>query len=751
MQLFNFLTGRIRYIRYMKAQQPVKKKSSVASAAASPSRIRLWVFRLICVFFSPILFAGVLECGLRFMGYGCSTKAIRKCSLEGKELCCHNYQFGWQFFSRRIARTFDGFVFEAAKPPRTCRIFILGESAAMGMPAPAYNFGRILKVMLEGLYPDIRFEVHTAAMVAINSHAVLQIAEECTRYNPDVLILYMGNNEVVGPYGPGTVFSPLLSSLRLIRTNLAVKSTRTGQLFEHLLDSAKSRNSAQYRWGGLGMFLGKQVRRSSPVMDVVYHHFEQNLNDICRIACRRRIPLIISTVGVNLKDCPPFASLHRDGLANTQLQEWEALYQEGIAYETAGQHQAAVEKYLAAEQIDQTFADLQFRLGRCYWLAGDFAAARNHYRSALEYDTLRFRADSRINQIIRSTAEKYSQAGITFVDGAEALEKNSPQQTPGGEMFYEHVHLNFKGNYVLASALLPAVQQCLTGLPLPSADSVLSEEQAAQQLAYTPFEQHDFLNRLYQKMYCEPPFTNQLYHTEFMQTIQEQIRQLASLLQNDGLSACRQQYTKAIQQRPEDWQILWQYAVFAGAALKDLKAQEEALRKVIRLCPYDAAYLSLGKNLQQQGKLKEAQEILHRLLDLKAGYDGKAHFELAMIYRQISDTPNFIKHLSKAIWFDPAGSIEAYGALAEAYEKSGKLDRAIQTLYRAVAVFPRPQTAAAHATLGYMLNSQGKYEKALEELKIALEINPAFAEDKLFKSLLSQIEARLGRRQKRDE
>ncbi|HRS71317.1 MAG TPA: tetratricopeptide repeat protein [Anaerohalosphaeraceae bacterium] len=735
----------------MKKQTPAKQNLSIASSAGSSSRARLWLFRLICVFVGPILFAGIWECGLRLLGWGYSTKAIVKCTLNGEEFCCHNYQFGWQFFPRRMARNFDGFVFKAEKPHKTCRIFVLGESAAMGMPAPAYNFGRILQVMLEELYPGVRFEVHTAAMVAINSHAVLKIAEECTRYNPDVLILYMGNNEVVGPYGPGTVFSPLLSSLGLIRANLAVKSTRTGQLLEQALDSAKFRNPAPSRWGGLGMFLGKQVRYDSPAMDYVYRHFEQNLTDICSIAGRRRIPVIISTVGANLKDCPPFASLHREDLTKAQLQEWETLYQEGIDYETAGQHQSAVEKYHAAEQIDPTFADLQFRLGRCYWLAGNFTAAKNHYRSAVEYDTLRFRADARINQIIRSAAEKFKQSGIVFVDGTAALEEHSPQQTPGGELFYEHVHLNFTGNYVLATALLPAVQQCLSGFPASSAGAVLSEQQAAERLAYTPFERHDFLNRLYQKMYSQPPFTNQLYHAEFMQTVQQQIRQLETMLQKAGISDCRRQYTQAMQRRPDDWQILWQYAVFAGTGLNDIKAQEEALRKVIRLCPYDAAYLSLGKNLHQQGKLKEAQEILRRLLDLKAGYDGKAHLELAMIYRQIADTSNYIKHLSKAIWFDPAGSIEAYGALAEAYEKSGELNKAVQTLYRAVAIFPRQQTAAAHATLGYMLNSQGNYEKALEEMKIALEINPAFAEDKLFKSLLSHIETRLSRRQKTND
>ena len=43
-------------------------------------------------------------------------------------------------------------------------------------------------------------------MTAINSHAILPIARECARRDGDLWIIYMGNNEMVGPFGAGTVF-----------------------------------------------------------------------------------------------------------------------------------------------------------------------------------------------------------------------------------------------------------------------------------------------------------------------------------------------------------------------------------------------------------------------------------------------------------------------------------------------------------------------------------------------------------------
>ena len=43
-------------------------------------------------------------------------------------------------------------------------------------------------------------------MTAINSHAVLPIARECARHEGDLWIVYMGNNEMIGPFGAISVF-----------------------------------------------------------------------------------------------------------------------------------------------------------------------------------------------------------------------------------------------------------------------------------------------------------------------------------------------------------------------------------------------------------------------------------------------------------------------------------------------------------------------------------------------------------------
>ena len=59
------------------------------------------------------------------------------------------------------------------------------------------------------------------------------------------------------------------------------------------------------------MFAKNQVRQDDPRMPTVYAHFQRNLDDILRMGVDSGAKIVLSTVASNLKDCPPFGSLHR--------------------------------------------------------------------------------------------------------------------------------------------------------------------------------------------------------------------------------------------------------------------------------------------------------------------------------------------------------------------------------------------------------------------------------------------------------
>ncbi|MEJ2507636.1 MAG: hypothetical protein P8Y81_15355, partial [Ignavibacteriaceae bacterium] len=181
------------------------KSSKSRSKRAKPSQIidqipkrRIWLFRFIALIVIPIVFFSLFELTLRIFHFGYPTTALVETSINGTNYIRDNSDFAYRFFPKKLAQEFVPLRFKADKPNGVFRIFILGGSAAQGIPDPAYSFGRILDVMLQLRYPDVKFEILPLAMTAITSHVVLEIAKDCITYDPDLFVVYLGNNEVVG-------------------------------------------------------------------------------------------------------------------------------------------------------------------------------------------------------------------------------------------------------------------------------------------------------------------------------------------------------------------------------------------------------------------------------------------------------------------------------------------------------------------------------------------------------------------------
>jgi tetratricopeptide (TPR) repeat protein len=685
---------------------------------------RLWTFRLIAMIGLPLVLFVCLELGLRVFGFGYSTEIATKQTVDGKSRYCYNTKLGWRFFPKQLARDLAGFAFDVPKPAATYRIFVLGESAAQGVPDEHYNFGRFLEIMLEHEYPQTHFEVINVAMTAINSHAVYQIAKSCARFEPDLMIVYMGNNEVVGPYGAGTIFNPLSPSLGLIRANAAITRTKTGQFVQSLMYAVGSKGKIPQSWGGMEMFLAEQVRHDADALQVVYGHFEQNLRDICTVGIKAGANVLVSNVGCNLKDNAPFASQHRDGLADSEKQAWEKLYREGMAHENAGQLEAAIVSYLAAEQIDDSFADLQFRLGRCYWRLGQFQNAGDRYLQAREYDTLRFRADTKINQIIQSVAQGRTSRGVYFVDTVKALEENSPHNTPGHELFYEHVHYRFEGNYIVAKTLFEQVREILPQTITQQKKDlpVLTLADCQDRLVYTAFERNQRVQFVLENLINKPPFTNQSYHSDLVKELENEAKRFKQDIQ-PTLEKTQALYDQQVSRHPQDWRLLWKRAVFSAQDPAKLGYVAMEFKKVIQVLPYDKAYRGLLPILILQNKLDEAQFYGRELLKLKPT-SAEACFYLGDIFRKKEDLRSTIQFYSRGLALGPDRPILIYEYLAEAFEKSGNPDNAVKTLYQAIENLPKEKTAMIHINLGLLLGKQNRPKEAIQVLGTAIRDFP---------------------------
>jgi tetratricopeptide (TPR) repeat protein len=726
--------------------------------AARRSGRRRWLFRVISVALLPLVILACLEVGLRLGGYGYPTGFFLHRESSGQRVLTENPKFGWRFFGPALARTPRTMMIPEVKTPGTCRIFIFGESAAYGDPNPDFGLPRVLETLLRERFPQTKFEVINAAMTGINSHVILPIARDCARQNGDIWVIYMGNNEVVGPFGSGTVFGPQAPGMLLIRASLALKATRTGELLGDIITRlAGSRNKAS-QWG-MALFLGHKVRYDDPRMSTVYSHFASNLTDILNLGRAQGARIIVSTVLSNLKDCPPFASPHRPGLNESELKRWEQFYTDACQEEQAGKTAEAIEQFRLAAAIDDQFAELQFRWGRCCLLLDQEDEARGHYVQARDDDTLRFRADTGLNALIRTAATGREQEGIVLADSEQVLAHESPHGLPGSEFLFEHVHLNFEGNYRLARTIADQVVKLLPE-PIARQSKVdrgwapLSE--CARRLAWTDWDRYKTLKLLLLRL-NEPPFNSQLDCVPRYQHLQQEIEQLLPSINPAALQQIAEQYRRALALSPQDW-ILQRNLADLQLKLGDLAGAEASFRRGTELLPFDPmAHLQFGSLEVQAGQPEAATQQFHIALNLDPDWVPALN-GLALAFIRQGKQPEAISLFEKALKLQPDSAdthlnlgtaLEAAGQKPEAQQqfrqalngnlttsdslvRVGKLSLSQGWVEEAITNFTRalrlnPTDAAVHYYLGSALDSAGRGVEAQQQFTEALRLNPEHA------------------------
>jgi tetratricopeptide (TPR) repeat protein len=342
----------------------------------------------------------------------------------------------------------------------------------------------------------------------------------------------------------------------MVRASIWFRSTRIGQLLTRL-------GAQKQEWGGMEMFLDKQVPATSPLMKYAYTNFDSNLRDTITASQNAGARVIASTVATNLKDCAPFASQHREGLSQADLQKWSSLVEEGGRLESAGDYAQALQVYRQASAIDDQYAELEFRIARCLEKTGETRQAARYFALARDLDTLRFRADSRINQINRSAAA----AGAEVVDAEAIFAQSNPAGTIGSELVYEHVHMTPAGNYLLAREMFRKIATQISGQPIQD-DEIPSEAQCERLLALTGYDRYRMANEMSQRLE-RPPFTNQLNHSE--QQLRLAIEAQAPVESPDDTVA---EYRAAIAQRPDDRVLRYNFGLFLYNFDRDAGAEQ---------------------------------------------------------------------------------------------------------------------------------------------------------------------------------
>ena len=534
---------------------------------SGPVARKRWVFRVILLLV-PALLLVVLEGALRIGGYGVPTTFFVK--TRAGDGYVTNQKFAWQFFTKRTTSRPVYHKLPLHKTPNKIRIFVLGESAAMGTPDPAFAFCRMLQLFLERHFPDKKVEIVNAAMRGIDSHVIRRIAKECANYDPDLFIVYAGNNDVIGLHGPEPGASRLSQWLPLIRASHAIKASRIGQLVRAIFGRDKPGEEQTMEY-----FRSKRLRASDPLRQLVYRNFRANLEDICRVS---KAPVVLSTVPVNLKDFPPLASLHRPDLSAAQRTEWNAAYLRG--------------ELTNALRLDDEYAELHFRIA-------EGSGTRESFQRARDLDALQFRTDRRMNDIIREVGKKFH-----LVDAERRLAE-ADGGVPGSKTFRDHVHPTFTGDFLLATALLPEVLRALEGRPTV-AQNQPSEKDAVALLGYTEWHEAQMANAMV-RLTAGPPFHDQLNYRARQAASESAAQQRLAQLGQTELQHSLEIARAALDRKPDDWQLRFNYASMCQAMGQPGLAIEH-LQFIVRMFPDTAALrIQLAEALRQVGQTEAAK------------------------------------------------------------------------------------------------------------------------------------------------
>ena len=578
---------------------------------------------------AAVALLATIEWALQLLGAG----FVPRFFVHGEDGFLHaNRHFGRLFFPERLVREGVAVRLADPKPAETFRIFVLGESAAMGFPSPRFGFPRVLEVMLREAFPGRNIEVVNVAMAGINSHAIRRVAKECSELEPDAAVIYMGNNEVVGPFGPGTVFGGTTTSLAQARMAMALRTTKTGQLLDAWMDKLGGRDEAN--WEGMGMFTNQRVPQDHPAMPAVYANFRRNLRDVLKSTAGK--PTVLCTVAVKLEDFPP----------------------------------------LAGEEARRVYAQAEDARKR-----GDEAGAGALFAQARDLDELRFRADSEINRIIRDEAGR---PDVTLVDAEEIFDRNSENPQTDG-FFWEHVHLDFPGNYLLARSVAEVLTPRLATFFGTDALPFSPPETIARKLGYTPSEELTAAGDI-ATMMANPPFTGQPGNDERWRKMAERGRDLEADRKAMDWASLETELQEEVSKYPQDpWQ-----RVALVAALEAQGKRSEALkqkREIAKLVPYDVTALcNLGRSEMAAGNLAEARAALRKASQLDRFF-ARPVVDLAGC-EMLENNPKEATSVLESFLRTNPESIEALVALAQIARHEGRKPEAILYLKKVLAADP---------------------------------------------------------------
>jgi tetratricopeptide (TPR) repeat protein len=557
--------------------------------------------------------------------------------------------------------------FPQVKEEGSFRIFIIGSSAAYGWPYNEnYSFSGYLRRALNGASPR-KFEIINAAGVSFGSHRELDILKDVVLFDPDLVVIFCGNNEYVErnvltamPDSQNVVgeMRSLLGKSNIYRmVRLGVKKAAPGVLRRQAqTDLTDIRSDPFVRRGTLG--------RSPEVDSIVLNNYRANILAMKKMLVAKGIKGLFCTVPTNVAGWQPY-SVPPKFATTEQSRKWSEIDKE---VEILNKHNVQGEpKSLRrtaalmeeAVQIAPEHAGSIYTLGQVHLALKVYELAYRELIRAKDVDARPVRALSSFNDAIRSISEESK--GIFIADIENSVAEVIRHGLTEG-IFLDYCHFTLEGNKFIAISLLPELQRSLDiELPIINLDSFIhSDHQTFENnLMFSTMDQYAraltfYNNGVFDK--ARDAFENVLDNTptgdpRFASPVMGNLGYTYAAL--GDMVQYRRLFRKALETDPDNPLALREM----GNILMQDKEFDEAIvlfQRMIKKNPYaPEAFEGMGEIARQTGKPEEA--IAYYTDAIKMGGDNLVVRKgMGNTYMALGNKEEAIMAWRKALEFDPS-------------------------------------------------------------------------------------------------
>lgn len=349
------------------------------------------------------------------------------------------------------------------------RVFVLGGSAAHG-----YGFSRNgsfsgrLEQLLGEAMPRLDVQVINAGTIAASSQQLLAMAKEIlAELEPDLIIIYAGNNELLEWYDwrqylPARAHRLFVASLRM---NLLLSRSHA---YLWLRDRLRGDGDARV-WGQTSysddeaLPWSERARLGDADRAWAREAFTHNLGRILDEAQAAGVPVVLSTVASNWMNqpgwipdsdgsepAPPPAAQQAKERAGALLAT--GVPEGGLPADTVRELEA-----LAARACEAwSTAQCAYQWGTLFRDTYQPDQARLWLQEAIHRDEFPNRVKPFVNDATRSLAQRHQ---VPLVDGEAVLAALSPDGIIGYEQVYDHCHPTLQSHWHLAGELAKVIKR----------------------------------------------------------------------------------------------------------------------------------------------------------------------------------------------------------------------------------------------------------------------------------------------------